>query len=114
MDQLCCAIQIYLLSQAIDINFNQVGFAIEMIIPDVLDNFAGELPNQGMQQEEFKQCELFRGEGNNFFAASGPAAMAIQLQVGHTAGAHSLCEIHGGPALGHAPDNSASTKGFVK
>src|SRR6202521_4152748 len=82
MNQLGRSILVKFLAQTVDVNLNQVGLAIKMAIPHMLDDFTARDQRGSAKQEQFEQCEFFGGEGNYFLAAGGTATVTVQGQVG--------------------------------
>jgi hypothetical protein len=54
MDELGGPIFVDLLTQSIDIDFDEVGLAIEVAIPNVLDDFTARDQFGSMKQEQFE------------------------------------------------------------
>jgi hypothetical protein len=58
MNELGGTIFVNLLTQSIDIDFHEVGLAIEMAVPDMLDDFTPRDQFGSMQQEQLEQCKF--------------------------------------------------------
>src|SRR4029079_13860726 len=78
MNQLGSAADGNLLSQAIDVNLNQIGFAVEVGIPHMLDDFAAGCHIRSARQEKFKQGKLLGGQRNRLLRTRDPAVMAVE------------------------------------
>src|SRR2546428_9032714 len=81
MNQFCGSVLINLLAQSIDVDFDEVGLAIKVPIPDMFDDLAPRDKLRSAKQEEFEKSELLGSQGNDFLASGGAAAVAFQLKI---------------------------------
>src|SRR5579875_2391704 len=71
-----------LLAEAVDIDLDEIGFAVEMAVPDVFDDFAARDGVRRAQKEKFEKCEFFGGERDFISGAGDRAAMAVEFKIG--------------------------------
>src|SRR5207245_4486909 len=81
MNQFCGSVLINLLAQSIDVDFDEVGLAIKVPIPDMFDDLAPRDKLRSAKQEEFEKSELLGSQGNDLLVSGGAAAVAFQLKI---------------------------------
>src|ERR1700682_939049 len=81
MNELRGTIFVNLLAQSIDIDFHQVGFAIEVAVPNVLDDFTARDQFGSMKQEQLEQRKFLGRQWDYLGAARGAPTMTIQREV---------------------------------
>ena len=68
-----------LLAQPVYIDFDQIGLAVEVAIPNMLDDFAASDELGGAQQQELEEREFFGSERNDLLTPSGAAPVPPSL-----------------------------------
>jgi hypothetical protein len=81
VNQLRRPVLIKLLAQAVNVYLEEIGFTIEMAIPNMLDDFAASDELGGAQQQELEEREFFGSERNDLLTPSGAAPVPIQGEV---------------------------------
>src|ERR1700730_16467823 len=81
MNQLCRSILIKFLAQTVDVHLYQVGLAVKVTIPYMLDDFAAGDQFRSAQQKKLEEGEFFGGKGNDLLPACSPAAVTIEGEV---------------------------------
>src|ERR1700736_3149846 len=81
MNQLGRSILIKFLTQTVDVHLYQVGLAVKVTIPHMLDDFAAGNQLRSAQQKKLEESEFFGGKGNDLLPACRPAAVTIESQV---------------------------------
>jgi hypothetical protein len=78
MDQLHGAVLINLLAEPIDVNLNEICFAVKMAIPNMFYDLTAGNKLRSAKQEQFEKCEFPGREGNCLFVPRSAAAMTVQ------------------------------------
>src|ERR1700674_1830901 len=81
MYQLRRSILVNLLAQAVDVHFNEVGLAIKMAIPNMLDDFTAGNKFGCVKQEEFEERKFFGRQGDYLKATRGTPPMTVQRKI---------------------------------
>src|SRR5262245_51814921 len=84
MDDLRSALDRSLLAQPVDVDLDEVGFAVEVCVPHVLDDFT---PADHLRSPRKKKLEKGKFLGSQRDGLTGPAdaaMMAVQFNVGVT------------------------------
>jgi hypothetical protein len=81
VDQLGHSILVNLLTQAVDVHFNQVCLAIKMAIPNVFYYFTAGNKFGSVKQEKLQECEFFDGQGNGLLAPGGASPMTVEDKI---------------------------------
>src|ERR1700730_5423288 len=78
MDQLHRAVLIKLLAEPIDVNLNEICFAVKMAIPDMLHDLTAGNKLRCPKQKQLEEGEFPGGEGNTFFVPIAAPAMPVE------------------------------------
>jgi len=78
MDQLHGAVLINLLAKPIDVDLNEICFAVKMAIPNMLYDFTPGNKLRSAKQEQFEKCEFPGRERNCLFVPCSAAAMTVE------------------------------------
>src|SRR5258707_2440748 len=81
MNQLGRSILIKFLTQTVDVHLYQVGLAVKVTIPHMLDDFAAGNQFRSAEQKKLEESEFFAGKGNDLLPACSPAAVTIESEV---------------------------------
>src|SRR6266566_7308786 len=82
MDELDGTVLINLLAKTVDIDLDQVGFAVEVAVPDMLHNFTAGNKFRCPKQKQFEQSEFSGSQRDRLFVARGAPAVAVECEVG--------------------------------
>src|SRR5262249_22592904 len=66
----------------VDVDLHQIGLAVKVPIPDVLDDLAASHQVGGVQKKELEQGEFLGSQWNGLFAPRSAAAVPVELEVG--------------------------------
>src|SRR6267143_188818 len=81
MDQLHRAVLINFLAKPIDVDLNEICFAIEVAIPNMLDDLTAGNKLRRAKQKQLKEGKLPGCQRDGLFVARGAAAVAVEYKV---------------------------------
>src|SRR6188508_1129546 len=80
----------HLLAKTVDINLHEIGFAVEVIVPNVFDDFRPGSHVRSPDQQKLEHGEFFGRKCKSVAETPDSAAMPIQFYVSELQGATQL------------------------
>src|SRR5437879_11708164 len=77
MDEFDRAVLINFLAKTVDINLDQVGFAVEVAVPDLLHDFTSGSKFRRPKEKQFKQSEFPGSQRDGLLVARDAPAEAV-------------------------------------
>src|SRR5207253_889793 len=102
MDEFDRAVLINFLAKTVDINLDQVGFAVEVAVPDMLHDFTSGNKFRRPKEKQFKQSEFPGSQRDGLLVARGAPAVAVECEVCVA----KLCVAAMKPPTNQCPDSS--------
>src|SRR5260370_41052245 len=81
MNELDGTVLINLLAKTVDINLDEIGFAVKVTVPDMLHNFTAGNEFRRAEKKQLEECELPGCQRDGFFGARGTSAVTIERDV---------------------------------
>src|SRR2546429_3198161 len=81
MDEFDRAVLINFLAKTVDINLDQVGFAVEVAVPDMLHDFTSGNKFRRPKEKQFKQSEFPGSQRDGLLVARGAPAVAVEREA---------------------------------
>src|SRR5882724_1802726 len=82
MDEFDRTVLINLLPKPIDVDLDQIGFAVEVAVPHMLHDFTAGNKFRCAKQEQFEQSEFSGSQRDCLFVARGAPAVTVECEVG--------------------------------
>src|SRR5258705_12504298 len=81
MNELEGAVLIDLLAKTVDINLDEIGFAVEVTVPDMFHNFTAGNEFRRPEKKQLEECKLPGCQWNGLFVARGAPAVTIEREI---------------------------------
>src|SRR6267143_3343781 len=81
MNELDGTVLINLLAKTVDINLDQIGFAVEVAVPNMLHDFTAGNEFRCPKQKQFEQREFPGSQRDSLFVARGAPAVTVEREV---------------------------------